>query len=268
MADNKVTPKDYLDYFGNKSREADILVEQLARQIEDQRFGTIKPKKTLMQKVAEDINDPQMQMIMSLVEPGKGFKILGKGASKLGEGVAKGGKNIVDIVRELLGVGRKEMGDVLSGYRRGVQPDVPAVSKATEGQQALKLTPQEIPAIKPEGPFKNLFEATGQTLPGKPLATPKKPSEVTFEDLYNKIAKEMDEAAQLTDEYDPIFGLESVEDVISNNPEDFVELLRRAIGREPASKTIVDLAEELKSSGLGKKVEFKPKYEFNPKKKK
>lgn len=267
--DDKQTFKQYLDYFGNKSAEADMLVQQLTRQIENQRFGTVRPKKTLMQKVREDVNDPQMQMMMGLVEPGSGLKTVGKS-------VIRGGKNMIDILREALGIGRKEMGDVLSGYKRGVQPNTPVVDLGKEGQQALNLTPQElpnltqkeIPAITPEGPFKNLFDATGQTLPGKPLATPRKPSEVTFEDLYNKIAKQMDEAAQLTDEYDPLVtGFESVEDVISNSPEDFVELLRRAIGRKPTSRTLVDVAEELKSSGLDK-VEFKPKYEFNPKKKK
>lgn len=259
--DDKQTFKQYLDYFGNKSAEADMLVQQLTRQVENQRFGTIRPKKTLMQKVREDVNDPQMQMMMGLVEPGGGLKTVGKS-------VIKGGKNMIDILREALGIGRKEMGDVLSGYKRGVQPDAPSVKKSTEGQQALELTPQELPAITPEGPFKNLFDATGQTLPGKPLATPKKPKEITFEDLYNKIAKEMDEAAQLTDEYDPLVTeFESVEDIISSYPEDFVELFRRAMGRKPSSRTMVDFAEEMKTN-FGKKVEFKPKYEFNPKKKK
>ena len=262
--DDKQTFKQYLDYFGNKSAEADMLVQRLTRQIENQRFGTIRPKKTLMQKVMEDVNDPQMQMMMGLVEPGSGLKTVGKG-------VIRGGKNMIDILREALGIGRKEMGDVLSGYKRGVQPDVPVVKKATEGQQALELTPQELPAITPEGPFKNLFDATGQTLPGKPLATPKKPSEVTFEDLYNKIAKQMDEAAQLTDDYDPIYGKESVEDIITDYPEDFVELLRRAIGREPSTRTKVDFAEELIrdfGEDYMSKQRIKPKYEFNPKKKK
>lgn len=258
---DKVTIKDYIDFFGNKSAEADSVIQSLTRQIEDQRFGTIRPKKTLMQKVMEDVNDPQMQTIMGLVEPGGGLKTVGKG-------IARGGKNVVDILRELFGVGRKEMGDVLSGYKRGVQPDAPVVKKATEGQQALQLTAQEIPAIKPEGPFKDLFEATGQVFPAKPLATPKKPKEITFEDLYNKIAKEMDEAAQLTDEYDPLVtGYESVEDVITSRPEDFLELFRRAMGRNPSERTIVDFAREMVEK-YGKRVDFKPKYEFNPKKKK
>ena len=69
MADNKVTPKDYLDFFANKSAEADMLVEQLTRQLEDQRFGTIKPKMTYMQKVKAFNDDPMNQMIMGLVEP-------------------------------------------------------------------------------------------------------------------------------------------------------------------------------------------------------
>lgn len=45
--DDKQTFKQYLDYFGNKSAEADMLVQQLTRQIEDQRFGTIRPKKNI-----------------------------------------------------------------------------------------------------------------------------------------------------------------------------------------------------------------------------
>ena len=260
---DKITMKDYLDYFGNKSAEADSLVQNLNRQIEDQRFGTIRPKKTLMQKVREDVNDPQLQMIMGLVEPGGGLKTVGKG-------LARGGKNIIDILREALGIGRKEMGDVLSRYKRGVQPDFISTNRATkEGQQVIpNLKQPEVSTVQAEGPFKNLFEATGQTLPGKPLATPKKLKGDTLEDLYNKIAKQMDEAAQITDEYDPLVTeFESVEDIISSYPEDFVELLRRAIGRKPSSRTMVDFAEEMKTN-FGKKVEFKPKYEFNPKKKK
>lgn len=258
---DKITIKDYLNYFGNKSAEADSLVQNLNRQIEDQRFGTIKPKMTYMQKVKAFNDDPMNQMIMGLVEPGGGLKTVGKG-------IARGGKNIIDILREALGVGRKEMGDVMSGFKRGTQPSQ-FLGKTKPGQQEIpNLIQKEIPAITPEGPYKNLFDATRQVLPGKPLASPKKLKGDTLEDLYNKIAKQMDEAAQITDEYDPLVtGFESVEDVIGNRPEDFVELLRRAIGRKPSSKTIVDLAEELKSKGLGK-VEFKPKYKFNPRKKK
>ena len=266
---DKITIKDYLNYFGNKSAEADSLVQNLNRQIEDQRFGTIRPKKTLMQKVREDVNDPQMQMMMGFVEPGGGLKTVGKG-------LARGGKNIIDILREALGVGRKEMGDVLSRYKRGVQPDFISTNRAAkEGQQVIPNLIQPEASVnklvKAEGPFKNLFEASvGKYSPSTDvnLASPKKLKGDTLEDLYNKIAKQMDEAAQITDEYDPLVtGFESVEDVIGSRPEDFVELLRRAIGRKPSSKTIVDLAEELKSKGLGK-VEFKPKYKFNPRKKK
>ena len=266
---DKITIKDYLNYFGNKSAEADSLVQNLNRQIEDQRFGTIKPKMTYMQKVKAFNDDPMNQMIMGLVEPGGGLKTVGKG-------LARGGKNIIDILREALGIGRKEMGDVLSRYKRGVQPDFVTTNRvAKEGQQVIpnliqpKVSVNKL--VKAEGPFKNLQEASvGKYFPSTDvnLASPKKTKEITFEDLYNKIAKQMDDAAQLTDEYDPLVtGFESVEDVIGSRPEDFVELLRRAIGRKPSSKTIVDFAEELKSSGLGK-VEFKPKYEFNPKKKK
>ena len=78
----------------------------------------------------------------------------------------------------------------------------------------------------------------------------------------------MDEAAQLTDEYDPLITeFEGVEDIITSRPEDFVELFRRAMGRKPSSRTIVDFAREMVEK-YGKEVEFKPKYKFNPKKKK
>ena len=250
MADNKVTPKDYLDFFANKSREADMLVEQLTRQLEDQRFGTIRPKKTLMQKVMEDVNDPQMQMMMGFVEPGKGFKILGKGASKVGEGVAKGGKNIVDIVRELLGVGRKEMGDVLSGYKRGVQPDVPVVKRATEGQQALKLTAQEIPSLRAEALSKAEAKTLGQAIDFKQsgqISTPAIPEAKgpTLKEALDKVLKQMDEAAEYSEHYrfNPEATLDTFMDM---QPEDALELLRRAAGQKPRMSTWWDKAQEAK----------------------
>lgn len=240
---DKVTIKDYIDFFGNKSAEADSVVQSLTRQIEDQRFGTIRPKKTLMQKVMEDVNDPQMQTIVGLVEPGSGLKTVGKAA-------AKGGKNIVDILREAFGVGRKEMGDVLSGYKRGVQPDAPVVKKPTEGQQALKLTAQEIPSLKAETLSKSEAKTLGQALDFQKsgqISTPAIPDAKgpTLKEALDKVLKQMDEAAEYSDHYrlDPEATLDSFVDM---QPEDALELLRRAAGQKPQMSTWWDKAQEAK----------------------
>ena len=268
---DKITMKDYLDYFGNKSAEADSLVKNLMKdytqgassrittaqqlkmfddyikgaseRIDDQRFGTIRPKKTLMQKVMEDVNDPQMQMMMGFVEPGGGLKTLGKS-------VAKGGKNVVDILRELFGVGKKEMGDVLSGYKRGVQPDAPVIKPATEGQQALKLTAQEIPSLKAETLSKSEAKTLGQALDFQKsgqISTPAIPEAKgpTLKEALDKVLKQMDEAAEYSDHYrlDPEATLDTFMDM---QPEDALELLRRAAGQKPQMSTWWDKAQEAK----------------------
>ena len=101
MADNKdkLTIKDYVDYFGDKSAMSDDVLDQL--------FGTIKSRGDYMESQRGQAMSPEMmQLIMGAVEPGGGIKTAGKA-------VAKGGKNILDILRELLGRGKPEMGDVM-----------------------------------------------------------------------------------------------------------------------------------------------------------
>ena len=241
---DKITIKDYLDYFGNKSAEADSLVQNLNRQIEDQRFGTIRPKKTLMQKVMEDVNDPQMQMMMGFVEPGGGLKTVGKG-------IARGGKNVVDILRELFGVGKKEMGDVLSRYKRGVQPDVPTTRVAKEGQQSIpNLTQIEIPTIRAEALSKSEAKTLGQALDFQKsgqISTPAIPEAKgpTLKEALDKVLKQMDEAAEYSDHYrlNPEATLDTFMDM---QPEDALELLRRAAGQKPQMSTWWDKAQEAK----------------------
>jgi hypothetical protein len=138
MAD-KLTIQDYLDFFGDKSSTADEVLEST--------FGASQRGRSMTPEM--------MQLIMGAVEPGGGLKTAGKAA-------ARGGKNIVDILRELIGKGKPEMGDVLSGLKRRSQPSEfvgetkpgqqqlfeDYISGATErisGKQALKLTPQEMP---------------------------------------------------------------------------------------------------------------------------
>tara|TARA_R100000995_G_C3484510_1_gene126347 strand:- start:4647 stop:5234 length:588 start_codon:yes stop_codon:yes gene_type:complete len=140
MADNKdkLTIKDYVDYFGDKSAMSDEVIDQL--------FGTIKSRGASMESQRGQAMTPEMmQLIMGAVEPGGGIKAAGKA-------VAKGGKNILDILRELVGKGKPEMGDVMSGFKRGTQPSE-FLGKTKPGQQemfskeALKLTPQELPNL-------------------------------------------------------------------------------------------------------------------------
>tara|TARA_R100000231_G_C5327767_1_gene165406 strand:+ start:1149 stop:1856 length:708 start_codon:yes stop_codon:yes gene_type:complete len=134
MADNKdkLTIQDYVDYFGEKSAMSDDVLDQL--------FGTIKSRGDYMESQRGQAMSPEMmQLIMGAVEPGGGIKAVGKAAAKeLGKASARGGKNILDILRELLGKGKPEMGDVLAGFKRRSQPSE-FVGEKTFGQQVLKL---------------------------------------------------------------------------------------------------------------------------------
>lgn len=123
MAD-KLTIKDYLDFFGDKSSTADEVLEST--------FGASQRGSSMTPEM--------MQLIMGAVEPGGGIKTAGKAA-------LKGGKNILDILRELLGRGKPEMGDVLAGFKRGSQPSE-FVGEATPGQQVLKLLEDSKQATK------------------------------------------------------------------------------------------------------------------------
>ena len=127
MADNKdkLTIQDYVDYFGDKSAMSDDVLDQL--------FGTIKSRGDYMESQRGQAMSPEMmQLIMGAVEPGGGIKAVGKAA-------ARGGKNILDILRELFGRGRPEMGDVLAGLKRRSQPSeyTPSIIEKPLGQQEL-----------------------------------------------------------------------------------------------------------------------------------
>ena len=74
MAD-KLTIKDYLDFFGDKSSTADEVLEST--------FGASQRGSSMTPEM--------MQLIMGAVEPGGGIKTAGKAA-------LKGGKNILDIL--------------------------------------------------------------------------------------------------------------------------------------------------------------------------
>mgnify|MGYP003136058568 CR=1 FL=1 len=119
----------------------------MSDEVIDQLFGTIKSRGASMESQRGQAMTPEMmQLIMGAVEPGGGIKAAGKA-------VAKGGKNILDILRELVGKGKPEMGDVMSGFKRGTQPSEflgktkPGQQELFEGKQALKLTPQELPNL-------------------------------------------------------------------------------------------------------------------------
>ena len=123
MAD-KLTIKASLDFFGDKSSTADEVLEST--------FGASQRGSSMTPEM--------MQLIMGAVEPGGGIKTAGKAA-------LKGGKNILDILRELLGRGKPEMGDVLAGFKRGSQPSE-FVGETTPGQQVLKLLEDSKQATK------------------------------------------------------------------------------------------------------------------------
>ena len=113
MAD-KLTIKDYLDFFGDKSSTADEVLEST--------FGASQKGRAMTPEM--------MQLIMGAVEPGGGLKTAGKAA-------VKGGKNIVNILRELIGKGKPEIGDTL--FKRGSQPSqyTPSIIEKPLGQQEL-----------------------------------------------------------------------------------------------------------------------------------
>jgi hypothetical protein len=121
---DKLTIQDYLDFFGDKSSTADEVLEST--------FGASQRGSSMTPEM--------MQLIMGAVEPGGGIKTAGKA-------VARGGKNILDILRELLGRGKPEMGDVLAGLQRRSQPSK-FVGETTPGQQVLKLLEDSKQATK------------------------------------------------------------------------------------------------------------------------
>jgi len=123
MAD-KLTIQDYLDFFGDKSKTADEALEST--------FGASQRGSSMTPEM--------MQLIMGAVEPGGGIKSAGKA-------VARGGKNILDILKELIGKGKPEMGDVLAGLQRRSQPSE-FVGQTTPGQQVLKLLEDSKQATK------------------------------------------------------------------------------------------------------------------------
>ena len=134
MADNKdkITMEDYLDFFGDKSSEADVLVEALTRQIEDQRFGRVMSSKDYKnEQLAAAMSDEElMNLTMGLVGGGGGLKVAG-------QAIRRGGKNILDIFREMMGRGKSEIGDIV--FRRGSQPSkyTPSIIEKPLGQQEL-----------------------------------------------------------------------------------------------------------------------------------
>ena len=74
MAD-KLTIKDYVDYFGDKSAMSDDVLDQL--------FGTIKSREDYMESQRGQAMTPEMmQLIMGAVEPGGGIKTAGKAVAK------------------------------------------------------------------------------------------------------------------------------------------------------------------------------------------
>ena len=134
MADNKdkITMQDYLDFFGGKSAEADVVLEELTRQIEDQRFGRVMSSKDYKnEQLAAAMSDEElMNLTMGLVGGGGGLKAAG-------QAIRRGGKNILDIFREMMGRGKGEVGDI--AFRRGSQPSqyTPSIIEKPLGQQEL-----------------------------------------------------------------------------------------------------------------------------------
>ena len=134
MADNKdkITMQDYLDFFGDKSAEADVLVKELTRQIEDQRFGRVMSSKDYKnEQLAAAMSDEElMNLTMGLVGGGGGLKAAG-------QAIRRGGKNILDIFKEMMGRGKGEVGDI--AFRRGSQPSqyTPSIIEKPLGQQEL-----------------------------------------------------------------------------------------------------------------------------------
>ena len=204
MAENKdkITMQDYLDFFGDKSAEADVLVKELTRQIEDQRFGRVMSSKDYRnEQLAAAMSDEElMNLTMGLVGGGGGLKVAG-------QALRRGGKNILDIFREMMGRGKREIGDV--AFKRGSQPSqyTPSIIEKPLGQQelfsqepvkqavrrALQLPKQEIgknlPATRysplpKEGQIRNRYA---------PLE-----SQINVKESLEKIRRLQDEVAELT----------------------------------------------------------------------
>lgn len=129
---DKLTIQDYLDFFGDKSAEADVVLEELTRQIEDQRFGRVMSSKDYRnEQLAAAMSDEElMNLTMGLVGGGGGLK-------SAGQAIRRGGKNILDIFREMMGRGKGEVGDI--AFRRGSQPSqyTPSIIQKPLGQQEL-----------------------------------------------------------------------------------------------------------------------------------
>lgn len=171
MAD-KLTIQDYLDFFGDKSKTADEALEST--------FGQGK-----------GLTEEQLMMIIGSLGPGGKAKMAGKA-------VAKGGRNIFNILRELVGKGKPEIGDV--AFKRRSQPfeNIPNLIQKPLGQQelfsqepvkqavrrALQLPKQEI--------GKNLPALRMKEIPNMSQG----PINVT--ETLNKIRRLQDEVAELS----------------------------------------------------------------------
>jgi len=195
---DKITMEDYLDFFGDKSSEADVLVEALTRQIEDQRFGRVMSSKDYRnEQLAAAMSDEElMNFTMGLVGGG-GLKVAG-------QAIRRGGKNILDIFREMMGRGKSEIGDIV--FRRGSQPSqyTPSIIQKPLGQQelfsqepvkqavrrALQLPKQEVGTNLPALRMKEIRSAYNKSIPGR-----LEPINVT--ETLNKIRMLQDEVAEL-----------------------------------------------------------------------
>ena len=188
MAD-KLTIQDYLDFFGDKSSAADEALEST--------FGASQRGSSMTPEM--------MQLIMGAVEPGGGIKALGKAA-------ARGGKNILDILKELVGKGKSEIGDI--PFTRGAQREYfPSILEKPLGQQelfpeasikvnqavrrALQLPKQELgtnlPALinKPKSTYSNLFNR-------KPMKQNMLDENIDVVETLKKIRRLQDEVSELS----------------------------------------------------------------------
>ena len=166
MAD-KVTIQDYIDFFGEKSSEADVALESI--------FGSN----------ARRLTEEEMMFIAGLVDPGGKLKTMGKA-------VSKGGTRIVDILKEMFGKGKREIGDIQ--FKRGTQPS-DFIPEGKPGQQELFKQALKLPAqnIGPSQRAAKEIDATREGIKtlGEALGKKNKQgvSEVDVEDLFKFFSK-------------------------------------------------------------------------------
>ena len=175
----------------SKSAEADVVLEELTRQIEDQRIGRVMSSKDYRnEQLAAAMSDEElMNLTMGLVGGGGWLKAAG-------QAIRRGGKNILDIFREMMGRGKGEVGDI--AFRRGSQPSqyTPSIIEKPLGQQELFSQEPVKQAVRRALQLPK--QEVGTNLPALRMQQLPKEGKINVTETLEKIRRLQDEVAELS----------------------------------------------------------------------